>query len=269
MPISAHTYKSNSDYAINRQYTQGLGRFSRVDPSDASYGYDEPQTLNRYAYVQNDPTNTIDPEGLNHVRLDPRYTQFLGSRSTDVAFKRSPKYGLWYNDGGSDFAVAAKEKRVRKGTKKIRNAGGSEEQIEGAIQSLIAWDGTMIPNWVDDAFDAALANFTRCGGDLAGRAQGVSPNGVTVFIEDTVFDVYVSGQNRGTAAGIYIPDVREIHVVNFYYSSAEGYARLASDLLRFEMENYFAIEVGIRAEPRTPNWPCDAPSANATDDQMN
>ncbi len=54
------------DYAVNRTYNAGLGRFTQVDPigmSAASPG--DPQSLNLYAYCQNDPINHVDPDGLD------------------------------------------------------------------------------------------------------------------------------------------------------------------------------------------------------------
>ena len=45
-------------YDVNR-----LGRFSSSDPLAGSLG--DPQSLNRYAYVRNDPISLIDPSGLS------------------------------------------------------------------------------------------------------------------------------------------------------------------------------------------------------------
>jgi RHS repeat-associated protein len=53
------------DYAVNRHYDQRQGRFKQVDPlgmGAASLG--EPQSLNLYSYVRNDPVNGTDPTGL-------------------------------------------------------------------------------------------------------------------------------------------------------------------------------------------------------------
>ena len=53
------------DYAVNRFYNPGQGRFTQVDPMEmdaASLG--DPQTLNLYSYCGNDPINCVDPEGL-------------------------------------------------------------------------------------------------------------------------------------------------------------------------------------------------------------
>lgn len=53
------------DYAVNRTYSSGQGRFTQVDPigmESASVG--NPQSSNLFAYTQNSPTDFIDPSGL-------------------------------------------------------------------------------------------------------------------------------------------------------------------------------------------------------------
>ncbi|MEK6288509.1 MAG: RHS repeat-associated core domain-containing protein [Acidobacteriota bacterium] len=57
--------ESGTDYAVNRQYSQSTGRFMRPDAIPGSVG--NPQSSNRYAYVQNDPINFVDPLGLVRV----------------------------------------------------------------------------------------------------------------------------------------------------------------------------------------------------------
>jgi RHS repeat-associated protein len=53
------------DYAINRHYDPQQGRFTQVDPIGMSASsLVDPQSLNMYSYVGNDPVNHIDPEGL-------------------------------------------------------------------------------------------------------------------------------------------------------------------------------------------------------------
>ncbi|MGH9823767.1 MAG: RHS repeat domain-containing protein, partial [Blastocatellia bacterium] len=59
------SYKRNGagdDYAINRYHTPLMGRFRSVDPYPADERH--PQSWNRYAYVQGDPVNSVDPQGL-------------------------------------------------------------------------------------------------------------------------------------------------------------------------------------------------------------
>jgi RHS repeat-associated protein len=54
--------ESGNDYAIFRFYSSRNGRFCSADPLAGSIA--NPQSLNRYAYVQNDPINLVDPLGL-------------------------------------------------------------------------------------------------------------------------------------------------------------------------------------------------------------
>jgi RHS repeat-associated protein len=79
--------ESNTDYAVNRQYSQNTGRFNRPDPITGSIS--SPQSLNRYSYVNNDPINATDPLGLEAVWGLYRGT-FLGggfgSGGADYAF---------------------------------------------------------------------------------------------------------------------------------------------------------------------------------------
>jgi hypothetical protein len=127
-----------------------------------------------------------------------------------------------------------------------------------AVQEVLSFPGSpdAFSQWIDDAFDQTMQEFTQCGGELAGSARLVSPQGVYVVIEPTGFFVAAVGYD---VAGVYYPDRREIHVLNIYYiwhGPDAGWLRHARDLIKWEMENYFATEVRITAEPRTANWPC-------------
>ena len=63
-----------SDDAMHRRYNRWWSRFEQPDPYDGSYDFTNPQSFNRYAYVQNDPVNFVDPLGL-----DPEDGGGLGS----------------------------------------------------------------------------------------------------------------------------------------------------------------------------------------------
>jgi hypothetical protein len=47
-----------------RRYAGKWHRFVQPDPTDGSYDLTNPQSFNRYAYVQNDPSNLVDPTGM-------------------------------------------------------------------------------------------------------------------------------------------------------------------------------------------------------------
>jgi RHS repeat-associated protein len=53
------------DYAVNRFYAVSVGRFMSADPYKQSGYLVDPQSWNRYSYAGGDPTNTVDPVGLD------------------------------------------------------------------------------------------------------------------------------------------------------------------------------------------------------------
>lgn len=55
---------NGSDEAMFRRYNRSHSRFDQPDPYGGSYDLGNPQSFNRYAYVQNDPVNLVDPSGL-------------------------------------------------------------------------------------------------------------------------------------------------------------------------------------------------------------
>jgi len=61
-------YEADGETGLNfaqaRYQSPVQGRFTSVDPLMASASVFDPQSLNRYSYVQNNPTNFTDPTGL-------------------------------------------------------------------------------------------------------------------------------------------------------------------------------------------------------------
>ena len=55
---------SGFEYAMNRYYSAGYGRFLTVDPFGGSAHVRIPQSWNRYQYAASDPVNRRDPSGL-------------------------------------------------------------------------------------------------------------------------------------------------------------------------------------------------------------
>src|SRR5258705_1154213 len=64
-----------------RRYTGKWHRFDQPDPYDGSYDMTDPQSFNRYSYVQNDPVNSVDPTGLEDCGRDPWCIINIGSGS--------------------------------------------------------------------------------------------------------------------------------------------------------------------------------------------
>lgn len=74
--------ENGTDYAVNRQYNHGIGRFNRVDPDSGSYKTNAPQTLNRYSYTMNNPVNFTDRLGLNVENPNSSYSTCRPYRET-------------------------------------------------------------------------------------------------------------------------------------------------------------------------------------------
>jgi RHS repeat-associated protein len=62
---------SGLDYANQRFYASGYGRFNTPDPSTASIKPGSPQTWHRYSYTVGDPVNHNDRRGLDGDGCDP------------------------------------------------------------------------------------------------------------------------------------------------------------------------------------------------------
>ena len=70
--FTSYTRDANGvDEAMHRRYSASWSRFSQPDPYDGSYNFGDPQSLNRYSYVQSDPVNFVDPSGLDDVPPEP------------------------------------------------------------------------------------------------------------------------------------------------------------------------------------------------------
>jgi RHS repeat-associated protein len=69
--FTGYEYDSATGYNYaNARFEAGRwGRFLSPDPFSGSMGITNPQSLNRYSYVSNDPTNAVDPSGLCSVVL--------------------------------------------------------------------------------------------------------------------------------------------------------------------------------------------------------
>ncbi len=84
--------ESGLDYATHRYYSSRLGRFTSADPLKGNVR--NPQSLNRYTYVLNNPCNLIDPSGLcdvvagglNNSPASQAIANFAGSIGADDAY---------------------------------------------------------------------------------------------------------------------------------------------------------------------------------------
>ena len=59
-----HDAESGLDNFLARHFTSTFGRFLSPDPESAGASPDDPQSWNAYSYVENNPLNMTDPDGL-------------------------------------------------------------------------------------------------------------------------------------------------------------------------------------------------------------
>ena len=62
------------DHTLFRQYSSSLGRWSSPDPLAGDIS--DPQSLNRYSYVQNGPLTSIDPLGMDDCNAGNKFCDY-------------------------------------------------------------------------------------------------------------------------------------------------------------------------------------------------
>jgi RHS repeat-associated protein len=89
---------SGLDYAMNRFYQSQQGRFTQVDPLGmGAASLSDPQSLNLYAYVQNDPVNAVDPLGL--------LTCYIKNYGSSSGYTVQPD-GFWKRTSHVDYGTS-------------------------------------------------------------------------------------------------------------------------------------------------------------------
>ena len=98
------------DYAQARHYSSGQGRFTGVDPGPFTPA--DPQSWNRYAYVQNNPLKFIDPTGTTLTLTGDDAEELLRELELKTGYKliRDPKTG--------NVTIDESVKRSKAGTSK-------------------------------------------------------------------------------------------------------------------------------------------------------
>ena len=95
-PYRYTTYERDGngvDRAVMRSYHRWWTRFNEPDPWDWSYDLTDPQSFNRYTYVQNDPVNFTDSSGLLRVAV------LVNCRTNWVWKEHVEGGGDWYDMG--------------------------------------------------------------------------------------------------------------------------------------------------------------------------
>lgn len=163
--------ESATDYAVNRQYQMANGRFTRPDPFEGSYDLGNPQSLNRYSYVINDPVGLVDPTGEFINPESPRGPSPSGdSEWGPIGPTRSGSPAPWRTDHRD--GAGRTQRQAKKAERRVKNnyddcvrkvfGNGSQFPIPSASAaqlSLLA--GSLDPNL--SAMVAAIWQFEAGG----------------------------------------------------------------------------------------------------------
>jgi RHS repeat-associated protein len=133
-PRKFTTYEQDSigsHDAMHRRYNRWWARFEQPDPYGGSYDLTNPQSFNRYSYVQNDPVNFVDPTGLwgqGEGGTDP--TKLIMGRSGGIFGGSSG--GFYFGSGWTQTAF---------------NGGNGWEYYPARYYSyLLLFPGGLVPN---------------------------------------------------------------------------------------------------------------------------
>jgi RHS repeat-associated protein len=155
--------ESGNDYALARSYASTNGRFLSPDLLEGIVG--DPQSWNRYAYVENDPINLSDPSGQG-------FWEDLGFAIADVFLTLIPggqavlPYALGVEAGAEAGNVAV---TLDDGTQVVGPWGGSAAGHVGERVWALSRNGPWYP--YDEAPNATC-------GDCAGIGTGSPSDGV-------------------------------------------------------------------------------------------
>jgi RHS repeat-associated protein len=163
------------DYFDARYYGSMMGRFTSADTLVGSLT--NPQTLNRYAYVGNDPLNFTDPTG--HARFDVP-SKFenggeLGSNPYEDAI-------AWQN---VEYTIAAADAAAANASSKAGEAMDGTAGKAGSDES--AANGTADPQNDTVTFETVslLSNDRHDSKDTSVRTANFDPNGTATLNVDT------------------------------------------------------------------------------------
>jgi RHS repeat-associated protein len=219
-PVGFATYSSDPtglDYALNRHYNATWGRFLNPDPYQANNGGPgdpkDPQSWNRYAYVEGDPVNHNDPYGLylsaEECIVDPQACEAEDWGTSD---------GL----GGLGFPSALGLSNAELATF-LTGVGDVEALSSGANPVFLAWalDDPANSNPLASQFEVTLAPSWVDSLSANGLLQGVPPavideglEGLKVVVTVTAatiaaIELWIQSSKLSWASGTF-PTVQDI-----------------------------------------------------------
>jgi RHS repeat-associated protein len=176
--------ESGNDYALARYYISRLGRFSSPDKMAGSSA--NPQSLNRYSYVLNNPGNLVDPSGQCGEMFDAQHRRKRlywgeGGRSLPVdgfeaAFGQEVSIYDCFGDGGGGGGGGTSDPPA------VDNSNPPSDQgvvdLTGILPPIQVNTNEPLP--VDPTLPDNVVTFTIGGGQLllTGGGGGTIPHAI-------------------------------------------------------------------------------------------
>ncbi|MDQ5845396.1 MAG: hypothetical protein M3539_08890, partial [Acidobacteriota bacterium] len=163
---------NGGDEAMMRRYQSNWTRFSQPDPYDGSYNLTDPQSLNRYVYVQNDPVNFVDPSGLYEACAHEAMTRFLANLSGQFTPIQADRLGSFAGDksGAADSFLykATSPHNIVRGA----IGSGPSADIHFASEARLASEIANFPGYIASENFQSAAFVLHSIQDVHGAHQG-------------------------------------------------------------------------------------------------
>ena len=159
------------DYAQARYYSAQWGRFMTPDPlSNKSSSFASPLSLNLYAYVGNNPSNAVDPSGLNMEHEDDSHPHDGPPNGSCGSGFMCPGVHYFYTFGGPDVGWQLNAWVVSGNGFSGSGSGGGQKQRPNPID-----EGNLLEAILNDALKR-MVEKKDCFNLLSNTSNGVRGN---------------------------------------------------------------------------------------------
>jgi RHS repeat-associated protein len=200
---------SGLDHTLWRKYENVSGRWTSPDPYNGSMSTSDPQSFNRYSYVQNDPVNLTDPTGL-HWAID------WGSCRTNWVWKEHIEGGgdwfdrgeicnlMWVNDFFIPFDPPERPGPIQRETPKKETANECRKKALDELAKELNSRQELYPSDSSKLIGILLGAYGKSKtGALAGSVVLPGPGSVAGGIV---------GAAVGATLGVFVADMREASI---------------------------------------------------------